>query len=270
VLNIASHEAHKFSPEDVRLLEGIAGQMATAVENARLHQEVRHKDEIRGELLREIFSIQEEERRRIARELHDETSQVIASLTANLEAVASMLPHGTAEAKTRLRKVEQLSIGMLGEIHKLIYELRPTLLDDLGLMAATRWLADNILRPAGVKVNFKTAGRVRRLPAQLETTLFRVIQEAVNNIAKHAHAKNASVRLHFKKNIISVHIRDDGGGFDVEEAVSSKNRPRGLGLVGMKERVELMNGTLSIRSRPGGGGTEIDIEIPLSQEVNHG
>jgi len=262
VLTVASHEARKFSVEDIQLLDSIASQIAIAVENAKLHQEVQRKDESRGELLGEIFSIQEEERRRIARELHDETSQSLASLAVNLEAVAGMLPSGADEARARLRKIEQIAVNVLDEIHKLIYELRPTLLDDLGLVAATRWLADNNLGAAGIVVNFKTTGRVRRLPSKLETTLFRVIQEAVSNIARHAHAENVDVALHFKKGTIAVRVRDDGEGFDVEEAISSKDRPRGLGLLGMKERVELMNGTLNIHSYPG-GGTNINIEIPI-------
>jgi len=263
VLTIASHDARKFSAEDIQLLESITSQIAIAVENAKLHQEVQHKDESRGELLGEIFSIQEEERRRIARELHDETSQSIASLAASLEAVAGMLPSGADEAKARLRKVEQVALSALDEIHRIIYELRPTLLDDLGLVAAARWLANNNLGAAGVDVSFKTAGRVRRLTPKMETILFRVIQEAVSNIARHAHAKNANVTLRFKKDTIIVHVRDDGQGFDVEEAISSKDRPRGLGLLGMKERVELMHGVLNIRSRPG-SGTEVEIEIPLN------
>lgn len=249
---------------------GIAAQIAIAIENAKLHQEVQHKEEMRGELLREIFSIQEEERRRIARELHDETSQSLASLAVSLEAMAGILPTTADKVRAGLRKAQALSISILDEIGKLIYELRPTLLDDLGLVAATRWLVDNYLRAAGVTVNFKTVGPKRRLPPQVETTLFRVIQEAISNIARHAHAKNASVSLHFKKSVVRVHVRDDGRGFDVEEAISSKDRPRGLGLVGMKERVELVNGTLNIRSRPGGGGTQIDIEIPWNYEVSDG
>ena len=265
-MNIASHEPRKFSSGDIQLLESIAAQIAIAIENARLHQEVQRKDEIRGELLREIFSIQEEERRRIARELHDETSQVLASLAASLEAASGMLPATADKTKAILRKAQDLSISILDETHKLIYELRPTLLDDLGLVAAVRWLADNNLRAAGIKVIFKTVGRVRRLPHQLEATFFRVIQEAIGNIVKHAHAKNVSVSLHFKKSAIRVHIRDDGRGFDVEEAIASKDRPRGLGLLGMKERVELMSGTLSIRSRYDGGGTEIESEIPINSE----
>jgi len=160
-----------------------------------------------------------------------------------------------------LEKAQRLSISILDEIHRLIYELRPTLLDDLGLVAATRWLVDNILGDAGVRVDFKTSGRERRLSPQLETTLFRVIQEAVYNISRHAQAKKAEVTLHFKRGKVWVGIKDDGIGFDVKEAISSKERPRGLGLLGMKERIELIQGSLSISSRPG-GGTEINIEIP--------
>ncbi len=269
VMTIASHEPRKFSPEDIQLLASIAAQIAIAIENARLHQEVQRKDEIRGELLREIFSIQEEERRRIARELHDETSQVLASLAASLEAALGMLPDTANKAKSILRKAQALSIKILDGTHKLIYELRPSLLDDLGLFAAVQWLADNSLRAAGIKVNFKTVGRQKRLPPELEATLFRIMQEAVYNIARHAHAKNADISLHFKKSAIEVHVRDNGRGFDVEEAISSKDRPRGLGLLGMKERVALMNGTLSIRSRLGSGGTKVDIKIPLNQEVSN-
>ncbi|MFQ5996786.1 MAG: GAF domain-containing protein [Dehalococcoidales bacterium] len=264
VLNIASREARQFSTEDVRLLEGIARQIATAIENAKLHQEVQHKERIRGELLNEILSIQEEERKRIARELHDETSQVLASLTANLEAITGMLPTNTDKIKALLKNAQGLSVTLIDEIHRLIYELRPTLLDDLGLVAATRWLAENTLETTGVAVNFETTGKERRLPSQLETTLFRVIQEAISNIAKHAHARNVSLMLHFRRNVIGVSIKDDGSGFDVEEAIRAKDRPRGLGLLGMKERVELFHGTFAIRSHPG-GGTEIDIEIPTTK-----
>jgi len=269
VLTIASHDARKFSGEDVQLLESIASQIAIAVENATLHQEVQHKDESRGELLGEIFSIQEEERRRIARELHDETSQSLASLAASLEAVAVMLPSGADKARARLKKIEQVALSALDEIHRIIYELRPTLLDDLGLVAAVRWLANNNLGSAGIEVIFKTTGRVRRLTPKVETILFRVIQEAVSNIARHAHARHVDLTLRYKKDTIIVHIKDDGEGFAVEEAMSSRERPRGLGLLGMKERVELVHGALNIRSVPG-SGTEVQMEIPLNPEVADG
>jgi signal transduction histidine kinase len=270
MLCIAMNKSFKFSSEDMRLLESIAAQIAISVDNTRLYQEVQRKEEIRGELLQDLFMIQEEERRRIARELHDETSQVLAGLTASLQAALDMLSTDANKSKAILRKAQTLSVSLLDEIHRLIYELRPALLDDLGMMAAVEWLADSNLKKAGITVNFKTMGRARRLPPQLETTLFRVIQEAFANIVKHSHANNTEVSLHFEKRLTRVHIRDDGIGFDIEEAIDSKDRPRGLGLLGMKERVELMNGTLDIRSGPGAGGTEINIEIPLNYEGSSG
>jgi PAS domain S-box-containing protein len=240
VINIASYEARRFSLDDVQLLESVAAQMATAVENATLHQEALRKEQIKGELLQDILTIQEEERKRIARELHDETSQMLAGLTANLEAAVNALHNSVPKAEPLLRKAQSLSINIMDEIHRVIYELRPSLLDDLGLVAAVRWLADNKLGNSGVNLQYKVIGNEKRLPHQLETTIFRVIQEALNNVARHAHAKNVIIILSFSIEAIEVRIADDGTGFNVPEAISSKERPRGLGLLGMKERVELI------------------------------
>ncbi len=264
-LNIASRNGHKFSPGEVRLLEGIGRQIAAAVENARLYQKVR-ENKVRQELLQETFSIQEEERRRIARELHDETSQVLATLSTNLEVAMGMLPSGTDEVRKVLKKTQALSTNILEETHKLIYQLRPTLLDDLGLVPATRWLIDSTLNDAGINVDFKLLGRERRLATKIETVIFRVVQEIVANITRHARAKNVEVRLFFRRGTMGVRIIDDGRGFDVTEALTSKERPRGLGLLGMQERVELINGTFHIVSHPGGGGTTVEIEIPSKGE----
>lgn len=262
-ISVASRQADGFSARDIQFLEGVAAQVTIALENANLHQQVRHQDKIRGELLLEILSIQEDERRRIARELHDETSQSLASLVANLEAVAGMLPAAEDKVNARLRKAQSISISILDGIHKIINELRPTLLDDLGLVTAIRWLADSNLGSVGVKVRLDTVGKERRLPSEVEIALFRVVQEAISNIARHANAHNTALSLHFQKKAIQVSIQDDGKGFDVQEALSSKDRPRGLGLLGMKERIELVHGTLSIRSRIG-SGTLISFQIPLS------
>ncbi|MDO8578248.1 MAG: GAF domain-containing sensor histidine kinase [Dehalococcoidales bacterium] len=266
-LNIASRRRRGFSIEEVRLLEGIGRQIAAAIENVRLHQKVR-EDKVRQELLHETFAIQEEERRRIARELHDETSQVLASLSANLEVAARMLPEDTDEVKSIIKKSQILSTSILERTHKLIYQLRPTLLDDLGLVAATRWLVESSLGDVGVKVAFKLKGRERRLPAKVETELFRVVQEIVANITRHASADNVAVVLFFHPGRITVRISDNGCGFDVNEAVTSTKRPRGLGLLGMRERIELINGTIRIDTHPGGGGTTIDIDIPIKGEAD--
>ncbi len=213
-----------------------------------------------------LESIREEERKKIAHDLHDDTSQVITSLTAILEAAASDLPTSANKSRVLLNKAQELAIQILDQIHKLIYQLRPTIIDDLGLAAAIRWLAESNLEVAGIKVSIKVIGREIRLTSELETTLFRVVQEVINNISRHAQANNVSINLHFKKRTVILRVRDDGCGFDVNEAITSKDRPRGLGLLGMKERIELAHGNMNIRSYLG-GGTEVDIEIPLNHEV---
>lgn len=269
VLNVCSKEPAKFSPDQVDLLESIASQISIAVENARLHQEVQRNDINRGELLREVYNSHEERQRRLARELHDETSQVLASLNANLEAAIGMLPEGTGKVRQQLSKVQGLSINILDEIHRIIYELRPSLLDDLGLVPAIRWLLENNLQTIGINVKLTTYGTERRLDAQLEITLFRVIQEAITNTARHSRATRCGITIHFYKRSVKVTIKDNGSGFDIKEAQTSKERPRGLGLIGMRERVELLNGRIEISSNPDNKGTEIIIQIPL-MEVRSG
>jgi PAS domain S-box-containing protein len=262
VLNVAAPAPDAFEPDTVEVLVGLAAQIAIAVDNARLHREVQRKDKMRGDLVREMLTIQEEERRRIARELHDETSQSLASLAANLKAISEMLPQGNTAIMDKLELAQRISINTLDEIHRIIYELRPTLVDDLGLVSAARWLADNNLRHSGIRVNFSTRGESQRLPSAQETGLFRVIEEIIGNIGRHAGAHHVRINLSFKQRSVAVRISDDGHGFDVEEAIASKDRPRGLGLIGMRERVDLMRGTLEIVSSPG-KGTRVHVEIPF-------
>ena len=164
----------------------------------------------------------------------------------------------------KLELAQRISINTLDEIHRIIYELRPTLVDDLGLVSAARWLADNNLRHSGIRVAFTIRGEARRLPSAQETGLFRVIEEVIGNIVRHAGAHQVKITLSFKRRSVAVRIVDDGCGFDVEEAIASKDRPRGLGLIGMRERVDLMRGTLEIASNPG-KGTRVHVEIPLQK-----
>ena len=262
VINIACTETYRFSDQDIQLLNSIAAQIAMAVENAKLHQEVRLQDLSRGELLQEIFTIQEEERKRIARELHDDTSSAIVSLTTSLEAVLTLLPENIEEASSTLKKAQAQLTTILDGIHRVMYELRPSMLDDLGLVAAIRWLSENSAKKGNIEIKFKKSGREKRLPSQIESTIFRVVQEALTNMLKHAHCRSAVVSLAYKPDSIEASVVDDGKGFDVDEAISSKQRPRGLGLIGMRERVELMKGTLNIESSPEKGGTAISIKIP--------
>jgi len=212
-----------------------------------------------------LESAREEEKKRIAQSLHDETSQVVSSLTAYLEAALYKLPSTASESRAMLEKSRQLAGRILDDLHRVIYELHPFPLHELGLVPAVASLIETSLEPAGVKVRFQTKGKTRRLSPDQEMTIFRVIQEGVGNIARHANASKAHVEIHFLKARVRVSIADDGRGFDVEEALGVTRGLRGFGLLSMKERIESVGGVLSIRSHPG-EGTEINIEVPATHD----
>jgi signal transduction histidine kinase len=225
-----------------------------------------------SKLLHEVMRAQEDERKRIARELHDETSQSIAALGMSIEIAAIALRENalTPEKIYELRgKVSQLLEG----ISRLIHDLRPPVLDDLGLESGVRWLLEQHLAPKGVSYRLNSSEEFQELIDSEETALddktvfrlFRVIQEAIINISKHAHAKNVAVSLTYDGSAVSVNITDDGMGFDVQSVFreADMGTNTGYGLVGLKERVALLDGTVDITSSPG-KGTEISIIIPLS------
>jgi PAS domain S-box-containing protein len=238
-------------------------------ERKQAEEQLRTSHEQLRSLSAHLESVREEEKKKIARDLHDETSQLLASLGAHLEAAIETLPEGAGKSETFLRKSQAMSIRILDELHKLIYDLRPALLDELGLMPAISSLADSHLTVSGVKVSLRSSGRARRLPPSLETTLFRVVQEAFSNVVKHAHAGHVRVRMDFKKDRLLISIKDDGTGFDVQEAIKSKDRPRGLGLLNMEERIKLVDGSFTVNSSPG-SGTEIMIEVSLKSGGHNG
>ncbi|TAK33688.1 MAG: HAMP domain-containing protein [Chloroflexota bacterium] len=252
---------------EAELLGALGAQITMAVENAALYEEVQKKEAIRGELLRKAITAQEEERKRIARELHDDTSQALAALGLTLETIM-VAPAQTAEdVKHKLEHAQVMAVRILEDVHKLIFDLRPSLLDDLGLLAALGWYAESRLEPLGVKIMIETTGEERRLPPQMETALFRVVQEALNNVARHAEAEHTDVTIDFRSDSVVVEVADDGKGFDPREVSASADSPRGLGLLGMRERVSLMNGQLEVQSAPG-EGSSVRIQVPVPMEVS--
>jgi len=261
VMSVATEDEDGFSPEAISLVTSVSDQIAVAIENAQLYEALQRKEKARGELLRKIMSVQEEERKRIARELHDEVSQSLTGSAFTAEAVLSRLPPGAEEIRVSLEEIRDLAIRTLDEIHRVVYQLRPSLLDDLGLVAAVQWLADHYLEDAGIKVLFETVGPERALSAEAETTLFRIAQEAITNIVRHAAAESVSITVEFRDNSVAVNIEDDGSGFIVEEVTSASSNYRGLGLLGMKERAELLDGKLKIAAQPG-RGTKVYAEVP--------
>jgi len=249
----------------IQLLDAIGNEIAVAVERCKLYEEVQLARDLQGELLHKVITAQEEERRRIARELHDETGQALTALRLCLERLAlAPVPTGK-ETKARLAQALELCQQAEEEVDKLIFDLRPALLDDLGLVEAIEFYAHTRLKTAGIGLSLRVTGKKRRLSGEKEAALFRVMQEGISNIVKHAHAKRAVIHLQFKTNQLVAQIKDDGCGFEMSQIVSSHNPKSGLGLLGMRERMNLVGGGLSILSKPG-GGTHLKAVVPLAGE----
>jgi signal transduction histidine kinase len=231
-----------------------------------LYLELQERDEWREELLRKVISAQEDERKRLARELHDETSQTLSALAMKIETALGAWP--SEASRERLVEARGLTVRTLEELHRLIFDLRPSVLDDLGLLSAIRWYAERHLEPRGIAVRCEFSGIGSRLMPELETALFRVAQEAITNIAKHSGAETVLIQCLERDDQISIEIEDDGHGFSPESLPPPAARERGLGLLGMRERVELFGGTLELDSALG-SGTRIAVTVPIVQEVGH-
>ncbi|MDP2726908.1 MAG: sensor histidine kinase, partial [Dehalococcoidia bacterium] len=202
------------------------------------------------------------ERKRIARELHDESAQALTALIMSIQAAQDALPEALDKEKERLARAKAQAIHVLVEMRQMILHLRPTALDDLGLIPAIRWYTETHLQPLGIKFSIEAAGARRRLPPEIETSLFRISQEAINNVAKHSHAKKAAIRLEIREEEVEYVLRDDGVGFDAGAYLTNRGSDHGLGLLGLQERVSLLGGSLLIESNPGHGSC-LDVTIPL-------
>jgi signal transduction histidine kinase len=228
-----------------------------------LYRELRAREEWRTQLLAKVIGAQEDERKRLARELHDETSQTLNALVMRLETAVAAFP--AEAARQRLSEAKQLTVHALDELHRLIYDLRPSVLDDLGLLSAVRWYAERHLEPLGVAVRWEFSGVERRVQPEIETALFRVMQEAITNIEKYAHAESVLIQCVLRDDSLAFEIEDDGDGFDPASLPSAGDARRGLGLMGMRERVELLGGTIAIDAAPG-AGVRIAVTVPLKIE----
>ena len=265
VMNIASHMPGQFSAEDMYLLNSIGYQLGTAIEQARLYQRLELGRERYQTLLHHALTAQEEERKRIARELHDETSQAITSLTLNLQAAMTKAETngiGESDFIDKLKKIQSLAVHTQNEISRLMKELRPTLLDELGLPAAISRYAKDSLEALGTKVSTEFEGVEERLPTEVEVTLFRIAQGTIGNVLEHAGAKNVSIRLKCNASECILDVEDDGRGFDVNKITGVDKRGRGAGLFTMKERARLVGGKCSVKSQPK-KGTIVVVKIPL-------
>jgi len=247
---------------DLSTVTTFANQAAIAIENAELLGMVVKQRAGLQRLSARLMKAQEEERARLSRELHDEIGQALTAMSINLAEVERRLPADLqSPLRERLAEASSLVEQTSQRISAMALDLRPTLLDDLGLIPATRWYVNRYSERTGIDVQMEVVGLEERLDPEVETALYRVMQEALTNVARHAGASHVHLRLERKPGSVAARIEDDGCGFETARLVQDASE-RGAGLVGMRERVALLGGGLVIQSSRG-EGTRLSVEIPL-------
>ena len=263
VVAVNTRRRRRFTEEELKLLLLVADRAAPAVERARLLETVRAARERQKALSHRLLTAQEEERRRLAVELHDELGQVLTAVKINLASL-QRLP-AAAPASAHLQDTIASVDQAMEKVRDLALDLRPSVLDDLGLPAALRWYADRFARAAHVDAHL-SIDAVPHLEADLETVCFRMAQEALTNVARHARARHVWVDLHLLPVGLELRVRDDGSGFDTAAARDQAVGGASMGLLGMQERVELVGGQFELRSAPG-GGTEVRARFAVGEKV---
>lgn len=237
----------RFTDLDLRVAETFAVRASLAVDLS---------ERIASDSLRRAVEAQELERRRLARELHDETGQALTSILLGLKGLEERVDDaGSRQAAIDLR---ELVVSTLQDVRRLAVELRPSALDDFGLVAALERLAASVSEQTGIAIDFQTSLADGRLPAEVETALYRIVQESLTNVVKHAYARQVSILLTRTPGAIKAVVEDDGKGFDPADEATD-----GFGLIGMRERLALLGGRLEVESG-GDGGTTVAAEVPVS------
>lgn len=224
-------------------------------------QQMRMEENLRF-YLEQVTKAQEDERMRIARELHDDTTQALVVLARELDIIASSKGGISEDKRQLLENLRQQTNNIMAGVRRLSQDLRPPTLDRLGLVAALEWLASNVESHSGIVVKVKKNGSERRLPSEVELLLFRITQEALNNVWRHSQATHTEVLVEFEQRKIRIVIRDNGKGFELPYAADSLSRHGKFGMVGMKERARLLGGNLELDSNPG-KGTTVTVEAPI-------
>jgi len=236
---------------------GIQRELAE-LQRSRL-QEAERRETLRSELLRRVVGAQEAERKRIARELHDATGQTLTAIGLGLRGVTGILHQDLDKAAANLRQLQMLVANALNELQHVIADLRPSHLDDLGLPAALRWYCGEVKARAPIAVEVEVSGEAWEVPGEVTTALFRIAQEALTNVVKHADADRVTVSLAYRPEAVSLEVFDDGRGFDPELIETEKGLA--WGLAGMSERASLIGGQLHVESGPG-EGTRVKVTVP--------
>lgn len=251
------------------VLSALAEQLAMAFENARLYAEVQRRDRVRGELLSRTVQAQEAERLRVAHELHDQIGQTLTALSLGLSGIQGIVEEKPELARRQLAHLSAVSQDGLDDLRRLVADLRPAILDGLGLAPALRSHCNQVSELSGVAIRMRVTGDRRRLPEQVETVLFRIVQEALNNVVRHAKARQAQVLLDYGVAEITLIVEDDGQGFDPAVALDAAERGHGWGLAGIQERLAMVGGQLRIEAAPG-KGTRLICTVPCEHHTSGG
>ena len=270
VLNVHTRLRREFTATDVELLRSVAGLVAGAIENARLHRRLAEREEALEQFAERTVEWQEHERRRLAGEIHDGISQRIVSLFFHLSAAADAIPGDPGTAAEQVALAQELATAALDETRSAIAGLRPPILDDLGLAASLESLGHSF-----PQLDVQVEATRSRMTEHVETAVYRTAQEALQNVAKHANARNVRVRLYLQRDKMVLEVADDGTGFDpaaiggvnggaaTAAGAALASQPTGFGLAAMRERAELLGGKLDLASAPGRGAT-VRLTVPLS------
>ena len=222
----------------------------------------RKENERHQQLLLRLEAAQEEERRRIARELHDGTTQDLVTLLHQIEKLTSITDHLSPQGTALLEGLWQQTSKILDDVRRFIQDLRLPILDDLGFLPALEWLTSDLTKQSGIAVDMVVLGPVRRFPHEIELILFRITQEALRNIWKHSEASRVWVTVEFGNARVVLAVKDNGKGFELTKGIDYLSFRGELGLVGMQERAQHIGGKLTLQSKPGKGTTVI-VEIPI-------
>lgn len=274
-LSVAMRGSRQFLSEEIELLSHVANHIGVAVENSRLYQkehmmaeqiarDVIMEKQMQENLrfyLQQVTRAQEEERKRIARELHDDTAQELVALSRRLDSFASTAKHLSAQDLSYLEELRQQTDKILGGVRRFGQDLRPSVLDDLGLLPALEWLTSDLTEHFGINIAIGILGSPRRFPPETELTLFRIVQETLRNVWKHSEASRAWVAVDFGDDKTVLTITDNGKGFELPERIEDLASVGKLGLAGMQERAQLIGGRLMLQSEPG-KGTIVTVEVP--------
>ena len=259
---VANRRPRQFLTEEVDLLTAIGGQIGITIENAKFYQEQQRMQENLRFYVQQITRAQEEERKRIARELHDDTTQALVALSHQIEGFASNNQQLSAEDIELLKSWREQFRDVLQRLRYFSRDLRPSIVDDLGLLPALEWLTDDLEKQSGIEANLRVVGTQQRLSPEVELLLFRIIQEAISNARRHAEASKIEVCVEFDKGKIVTTIRDNGKGFELPRTLGELSRSGKLGLIGAEERARLLGGSLTVQSEPS-KGTTVVIEAPI-------